>query len=74
MNCDEWFNRLYEILDRDMDETTCKDLMDHMKGCQPCLDRFEFEKRLMEQTKKSCREESCSETIRIRIKTFIKNL
>jgi len=45
MNCDEWFEKLYQILDADLsNKAVWKDLQDHMKGCQPCWDRFEFEK------------------------------
>ena len=45
MNCNEWFDRLYQILDRDLDETLWQDLQVHMKSCRACWDRFEFEKR-----------------------------
>ena len=72
MNCDQWFERLYQILDRDMDESSYKDLKDHMKDCRSCWDRFEFEKRLKERLKTSCCKESCTETIRIRIKALFK--
>ena len=46
MNCEEWIERLYQILDRDMDNNFCHDLEEHMKFCRACLDRFEFEKEL----------------------------
>lgn len=71
MNCEEWFERLYQILDKDMDARTWAELETHMHHCQPCLDRFELEKRIQDRVKKSCREESCTESIRIRIRALI---
>ena len=47
MNCEQWFSRLYEILDHDLDEKLWKELEAHMRNCQPCLDRFEFEKEII---------------------------
>ena len=70
MNCDEWFDRLYQILDRDSDETVWSDLEKHMKLCRSCWDRFEFEKRLKERVQSCCRQESCTESLRLRIKAL----
>ena len=72
MNCDEWFDRLYQLLDRDRDDTVWRDVEKHMKECRPCWDRFEFEKHLKERLKNSCCKESCTETLRTRIKALFK--
>jgi mycothiol system anti-sigma-R factor len=72
MNCDQWFDRLYQILDRDLDEDAVKELKAHMKDCRSCWDRFEFEKRLKARLKDSCCKESCTDTIRLRIKALFK--
>jgi len=38
MNCDEWFEKLYQILDADLsNKAVWKALQDHMKGCDPLL-------------------------------------
>ncbi len=71
MNCEEWFERLYQILDRDLDESLWLDLERHMRACRPCLERFEFEKRIQDHLKKSCCEETCTESIRVRIRAII---
>jgi len=70
MNCDEWFERLYQILDRDMDEVVWTDVEFHMKSCRPCWDRFEFEKRLKARIQSSCCKEPCTESLRVRIKAL----
>jgi mycothiol system anti-sigma-R factor len=72
MNCDEWIERLYQILDRDMDANFGHDLEEHMKDCRACFDRFEFEKQLKARVKDSCCIESCTETLRIRIKALFR--
>jgi mycothiol system anti-sigma-R factor len=70
MNCDEWFDRLYRILDRDVDEVVWREVEEHMKLCRSCWDRYEFEKRLKEKVKVSCCRESCTESLRVRIKAL----
>ncbi len=72
MNCDQWFDRLYQILDGDLDQDAWKELKAHMNDCQSCWDRFEFEKRLKARLKDSCCKESCTETIRARLKALFK--
>ena len=70
MNCQEWYDKLYQILDHDLDKTVWRDLEAHMKLCRSCWDRFEFEKRLKDRIKSSCCQESCTETLRRRIKAL----
>lgn len=70
MTCEEWISRLYEILDHDMDETLWKELEHHMRNCQPCLNRFEFEKAIQQRLSKSCAQETCTESVRIRIRAI----
>lgn len=71
MNCEEWFHRLYQILDRDLDDKMWAELEAHMRDCQPCLDRFQLEKRIQDRVKKSCKEETCAESFRLRIRAII---
>ena len=72
MNCDQWFEKLYQILDRDLDEAAWKELKEHMSDCRPCWDRYEFEKRLKARLKDSCCKDTCAETIRSKIKAIFK--
>ncbi len=71
MNCQEWYVKLYRILDRDVEETVWLEVEAHMKCCRPCWDRYEFEKRIKEQIKSSCCKETCTESLRKRIKAFL---
>lgn len=70
MNCDEWFEKLYQILDKDLDDAACRELKEHMQHCRPCWDRYEFERRLKDRLKSSCCQESCTSSLRDRIKSF----
>jgi mycothiol system anti-sigma-R factor len=72
VNCDEWFERLYQILDRDVDEKVWAEVEAHMKRCRRCWDRYEFEIRIKTQLKKSCAQEPCSDSLRTRIQALLK--
>ncbi len=71
MNCDEWFKRLYQILDHDLDTVVWREVEAHMKLCRSCWCRFEFESLLKKRLKKSCGKESCTESFRARIKALL---
>ena len=70
MNCKEWYDKLYQILDRDMEDSVWRDVEIHMKECRSCWDRYEFEMHLKEKVKSSCCLESCTESLRLRIKAL----
>jgi mycothiol system anti-sigma-R factor len=70
MDCSHWLDKLYQILDHDLDENVWKEVEEHMKKCRPCWDRYEFEKRLKEKIKSSCCQESCTEALRRRVKAL----
>ena len=71
MNCEEWFEQLYQILDKDVDDVFWREVEEHMKQCRPCWDRLEFEKRLKERIHKVCLEEPCGESVRTRVKALL---
>ena len=71
MNCKESLQKLYEFLDGEMEKMSSAQIEQHLDWCRGCWDRFEFEKRLKERLKKSCSKESCSDTLRNRIKSLL---
>jgi mycothiol system anti-sigma-R factor len=71
MDCHEWFDKLYLILDRADDQIMWKDVEEHMKECRPCWDRYEFEVKLRERLKSSCSRERCTESFRQHIKALL---
>jgi mycothiol system anti-sigma-R factor len=71
MNCDEWFEKLYLYIDKDLKKIDWDHVEEHMKGCRPCWDRYEIEVKLKERLSKSCSVERCSESFRLRIKAIL---
>jgi len=71
VNCDEWFEQLYRYIDKDLDQIAWHDVDQHMKGCRPCWNRYEFELKLKERLNNSCCVERCTETFRLRIKAIL---
>ena len=69
MNCKEALEKIYEFLDKD-GSVPVSEIEKHLDCCRHCWDRFEFEKRLKERIKSSCCKESCTESLRIRIKAL----
>jgi mycothiol system anti-sigma-R factor len=71
MNCEEWFEKLYQYLDRDLDGTTIQEIEVHLEHCRPCWDRAAFERKLKERLQKSCCKETCTESLRARVKAIL---
>ena len=72
MNCRESLEKLYQFLDRDMDQVPMSEIKKHLDRCRHCWDRFEFEKLLKERLKKSCCKEICPDSLRQRIQSLLK--
>lgn len=49
INCEEALRRLFDYLDRELDETRCREMEQHLKISRACYSRAEFEKRLKER-------------------------
>lgn len=71
MNCDEYFEILYKVLDRDLEDGTLREVEVHLQFCKPCWDRLEFEKKLKERLMSSCRTQACSDALLKRIKSLL---
>lgn len=46
VNCDEVIEKLFEFLDRELDESTRHEMESHLQTCRGCFSRAEFERRL----------------------------
>jgi len=74
MNCDQWFEKLYLYIDKDLDAISWNDVDAHMKQCRPCCNRYDLEVKLRTRLQKSCKFEVCTEALRVRIQTILKKL
>ncbi|RKX19740.1 MAG: hypothetical protein DRP51_06865 [Candidatus Zixiibacteriota bacterium] len=43
MNCEEALKRLYDVVDKEADQTDRDEIKKHLEHCQHCMSRFEFE-------------------------------
>lgn len=71
MNCEEWFEKLYHYLDKDLDQIQWKEVETHMHDCRPCFDRYDLEIKIRQRLKESCNNEGCTETLRLKIRAII---
>lgn len=54
MTCQEAVDKLYDYLDREIDEITAARIEKHLELCRLCCDHLEFEKNMKELVQKSC--------------------
>ena len=47
MDCKEIAGKLYEYIDREIDEETCNKIKWHLENCPECHSRFKFEENLL---------------------------
>lgn len=46
LSCEEVISRLFDYLDRELDDRQAADIEHHLARCRDCFTRAEFEKRL----------------------------
>lgn len=71
MNCEQWFERLYQFMDRDLDAIAWHEVEAHMKDCRPCYGRYELEVKIRDRLRISCQGEGCTEALRQKIKALL---
>ena len=71
MNCDEWFEKLYKYIDKDLKDIAWKDVEAHMSDCRPCFNRYDLEIKIRQRLKESCCKESCTESLRLKIQAIL---
>lgn len=56
-HCEETLNRLYEYIDRELDENSAAFVRAHVDDCPPCGGAYSFEERLLVVIRTGLREE-----------------
>jgi mycothiol system anti-sigma-R factor len=67
MNCQEALQRLYEFIDKELDQATEGEIKAHLDHCQGCLGKFEAERLFKEMLRTKAGGEKVSEEMRARI-------
>ncbi len=72
MTCQEAVNRLYEYLDRELDNLTAAQIDKHLELCRLCCDKIEFEKNMKELVHKNCVKDKAPIFLREKIQEILK--
>lgn len=67
MTCEEAVKKLYEFLDRELDQKTAEQVSKHLQICRLCCDHLEFEKRMKELIQQSCFKEKAPPLLRNKV-------
>ncbi|NLI16729.1 MAG: mycothiol system anti-sigma-R factor [candidate division Zixibacteria bacterium] len=71
IKCEEVLKRLNEYIDKELDETVTKEIMEHLKLCKYCCRHHDFEVQLKELIKKSCFDKKAPEILKNKISEML---
>jgi mycothiol system anti-sigma-R factor len=54
MTCEEAVKKLYEYIDKELDQDAMRQIDKHLEICHMCCDHFEFEKRMKSLVQENC--------------------
>lgn len=54
MTCEEAVKKLYDYIDKELDQGVIRQIDKHLEICRMCCDHFEFEKRMKSLVQESC--------------------
>jgi mycothiol system anti-sigma-R factor len=72
MTCQEAVKRLYEFLDRELDNVTAAQIETHLDLCRLCCDHLEFERKMKELIHNSCISEKAPQILKDKILSKLK--
>jgi anti-sigma factor (TIGR02949 family) len=72
-SCEEAIKRLNDYLDSELDPAERDDVIKHLKICEPCLERFHFEKSLIAAMKERVCRSVAPFKLKERLASLMKN-
>ena len=66
-NCKEAVDRLYQYLDRELNQDEQQVVKTHLERCPPCLDLFHFEENVLTFVGNRCRETIAPPSLRDKV-------
>jgi mycothiol system anti-sigma-R factor len=72
IKCDEVLKRLYDYIDKELDEELRTEIEEHLKLCKYCSHHRDFEIQLKELIQKSCWANGAPEFLRTKISDMLK--
>jgi mycothiol system anti-sigma-R factor len=67
MNCRECIEHLYPYLDRELAPDVEREIKQHLAGCPPCDDQFDYETLFLTFVRARCRAQGAPPELRQRI-------
>lgn len=67
LSCEDVIERLFEFLDRELDEPTQREIEHHLELCRGCFSRAEFERRLRQRLSETA-EATAPDSLRRRVR------
>jgi anti-sigma factor (TIGR02949 family) len=71
-SCDEAIKRLNDYLDSELNQAEREDIIKHLKICEPCLERFDFEKNLISALRERVRKSVAPLKLKERLSALMK--
>lgn len=71
VKCEEVLKRLYEYIDKQVDETSQSEIDEHIKLCRHCCQHYEFEIKLRELVEKSCFQQRAPDLLKRKISDML---
>ena len=72
IKCEEVLKRLYDYMDRELDEELRVEIEEHLKLCKYCSRHRDFEAQLKELVQQSCFEKKAPEFLKKKITDLLK--
>jgi len=71
MTCSDAVDKLYDHIDRELDNVTAESIRKHLDLCKLCCDQFEFEKSIKELVNKCCEDAKAPSLLKQKIITSL---
>jgi mycothiol system anti-sigma-R factor len=71
IKCEEVLKRLYEYIDKELDENVTTEIVEHLKLCKYCCRHHDFEVQLKEMIQKSCFDKKAPDFLKNKISELL---
>lgn len=71
IDCDQVLRSIELYLDGELSGPECEDIEDHLRGCDACLDKTEFRRRLRELIARKCGPQAVPESMFDRVRSLL---
>jgi mycothiol system anti-sigma-R factor len=72
MTCEEAVRKLYEYLDKELDQEAADQLDKHLELCKSCCDHFEFERRVKSLIQDRCVDQKAPQLLKDKIRNNLR--